>query len=129
MPELVRLMASLRFWCVFAVDMTCLAGTVIWLVGADLLGSVDMLQILLALFLSQVVAFVVAVMLLPAHDRHLAPWRPARSTRRISGSVNSRARMCVVKCRKLTSYGSMVVPPTTRFWWASFAAMPGKEFF
>ena len=69
------LMASLRFWCVFAVDMTCLAGTVIWLVGADLLGSVDMLQILLALFLSQVVAFAVAVMLLPEHDRHLAPWR------------------------------------------------------
>ncbi|MGZ6964036.1 MAG: hypothetical protein ACXVKA_07435 [Acidimicrobiia bacterium] len=66
------LMANLKFWSVMAVDLTCLVGTCAWLGLVALVGSLDMMQILLALFVSQIVAGTVAVFLLPRSERHLA---------------------------------------------------------
>jgi len=69
------LMASMRFWSVTVVDLTCLGVTAVWLVGAEVLGSLNMSQILMALLVAQLVAFAVAVRMLPDDERHLAPWR------------------------------------------------------
>lgn len=68
------LMASLRFWSVMAVDSVCLAATGVWLGLATLVGSIDMTQILMALLVSQLAAFTVAIFLLPPSERELAPW-------------------------------------------------------
>jgi O-antigen/teichoic acid export membrane protein len=69
------LMASLRFWSVMVVDLTCLGATICWLGFAAAFGALDMFQILLALLVSQIVAMVVAVHLLPHSELELAPWR------------------------------------------------------
>jgi len=69
------LMASLRFWSVMVVDLTCLAATVCWLSFAAVFGALDMFQILLALLVSQIVATLVAVRLLPHSELELTPWR------------------------------------------------------
>ena len=69
------LMASLRFWSVMVVDLTCLAATVCWLSFAAVFGALDMFQILLALLVSQIVAMLVAVRLLPHSELELTPWR------------------------------------------------------
>ncbi len=69
------LMASLRFWSVMLVDLTCLGATVCWLGFAAVFGALDMFQILLALLVSQIVAMVVAVRLLPHSELEVAPWR------------------------------------------------------
>jgi len=68
------LMASLRFWSVMAVDLVCLAATGAWLAGVAVVGTIDMTQILMALLVSQLAAFTVAIFLLPASERELAPW-------------------------------------------------------
>jgi O-antigen/teichoic acid export membrane protein len=71
------LMASLRFWSVMAVDASCFLATVCWLGGVRAFASLDMLQIMLALLVSQIVAIIVALRLLPPSERALAPWREA----------------------------------------------------
>jgi O-antigen/teichoic acid export membrane protein len=71
------LMASLRFWSVMAVDVSCLIATVWWLVVANATGSVTMMQILLALWVSQIVAMITAFNLLPGAERLLAAWKHA----------------------------------------------------
>ena len=68
------LMASLRFWSVMVVDVSCLIATVWWLVVANASGSIDMMQILLALWVSQIVGMVTAFNLLPRLERSLSRW-------------------------------------------------------
>jgi O-antigen/teichoic acid export membrane protein len=68
------LMASLKFWSVLMVDFTCLIGTCVWLAGAELIGTIDMTQILLALFVSQIGAAAIAIWRLPPSERHFASW-------------------------------------------------------
>ena len=69
------LMASLRFWSVTAVDLSTLAATVVALVVAASVASLDMFQILFALFLSQIVGIIVAICFLPSSERHISHWR------------------------------------------------------
>ncbi|HEY3722972.1 MAG TPA: hypothetical protein VGN59_06365 [Acidimicrobiia bacterium] len=74
MEEFLRrlLMASLKFWSVMVVDLTCLVVTAVWLGAVALVGELDMMQILLALLASEVGAFLIAIILLPAAERHVA---------------------------------------------------------
>jgi O-antigen/teichoic acid export membrane protein len=69
------LMASLKFWSVMVVDLACLGATICWLGFAAAFGALDMFQILLALLVSQIIAMIVAVRLLPHSELELAPWR------------------------------------------------------
>jgi O-antigen/teichoic acid export membrane protein len=71
------LMASLRFWSVMIVDTSCLIATVWWLVVANATGSITMMQILLALWVSQIIGMITAFNLLPRSERALAPWHHA----------------------------------------------------
>jgi O-antigen/teichoic acid export membrane protein len=69
------LMANLRFGSVLAVDTSTLVATICWLVVAWAASSVDMLQILMALFVSQLVGMAVAIVLVPRADRYLTGLR------------------------------------------------------
>lgn len=69
------LMASLKFWSVLVVDLSALAVTIIWLVSAEVVGSIDMMQIVLSIVASQIIGFGVAVIMLPSAERHLARFK------------------------------------------------------
>jgi O-antigen/teichoic acid export membrane protein len=69
------LMATLKFWSVLIVDLSALAVTIAWLVGADLIGTLSMMQIVLAILASQIIGFVVAAFLLPSAERHFARFK------------------------------------------------------
>jgi O-antigen/teichoic acid export membrane protein len=66
------LMASLKFWSVLVVDLTCLVVTAAWLGAVAALDGLSMSQILWALLASEVAAFAVAVVLLPHAERRIA---------------------------------------------------------
>jgi O-antigen/teichoic acid export membrane protein len=71
------LMAVMRFWSLVVVDLATLGGSLltigVWRVARPL--SIEAL--LIALVVGQLVGLVVGARLLPAEERHLAPWRPA----------------------------------------------------
>lgn len=72
------LMANLVFWRIVAVDLSGLAGTVLVVV---VLPTIDLAGLLLALAAGQLIAAVVALLLIPRHDRYLvAPRAPAIRT-------------------------------------------------
>jgi O-antigen/teichoic acid export membrane protein len=68
------LMASLRFWAVMIVDASGLVAILWWLLIVHAVGSIDMMQILLALLVSQVVAIGIAFTLLPKSEHGLVSW-------------------------------------------------------
>lgn len=72
------LMANLRFWPVVAVDGVYAAvAAAVLLLRAQTTGDLRLGDFLLALAVGQTVAFVAAVLLLPAEDRRWAPRRGA----------------------------------------------------
>ena len=71
------LMADIRFWRIVVVDLAGLAGSVATLINAAVLtgGEIGLGTLLLALLIGQLVAGAVAIGMLPATERWLAPMR------------------------------------------------------
>jgi len=71
------LMASMRFWSVVVVDLSCLVAVAVVLVSCAAATGLSMLHIVGALAVSQAVGAGVAIALLPEVERRVAPWRRA----------------------------------------------------
>jgi O-antigen/teichoic acid export membrane protein len=103
------LMADLRFWRIVAVDLVALGGSLITLlVVAASGGTIGLGTLMLSLLLGQLVASVVAVGLLPAGERWLAP--PVRGAiRTVAGYGSWRAAQQFLRPGMLTAVRLLVV--------------------
>ena len=112
--ELLRraLMASLRFWLVVAVDAACLVGTGLFLLGAAQTGPLDMADLWASLVFGQGIGLLIAIGLLPARDRWLAPWRGG-DVRSVIGFGGWRAAQQAVRPVTLTLTRTLIVLATS----------------
>lgn len=103
------LMADLRFWRIVAVDLVALAGSLITLlVVAASGGAIGLGTLMLSLLIGQLVASGVAVALLPAGERWLAP--PVRGAiRTVAGYGSWRAAQQFLRPGMLTAVRLLVV--------------------
>ena len=69
------LMASLQFWSVVAVDLSCLVVTLVFLFGVSLATEMQIVHLLAAVLVAQAMGLAVALRLLTDDERWLAPWR------------------------------------------------------
>jgi hypothetical protein len=103
------LMARLRFWRIVLVDLVSLAGSLVTLLAAAWSGHTIGLGIMmLSLFVGQLVAIAVAVVLLPPVERWLAPPRPA-ALGAVAGYGTWRAAQQFLRPGMLTAMRLLVV--------------------
>lgn len=103
------LMANLRFWRIVVIDLVSLAGSVATLVIAALTGyQIGLGMLMLSLFIGQSAAIGVAVLLLPAGERWLAPLRPA-AFGAVAGYGSWRAAQQFLRPGMLTAMRLLVV--------------------
>lgn len=103
------LMADLRFWRIVAVDLASLAGSLITLLAVALSGgTIGLGTLMLSLLVGQLVASAVAVALLPAGERWLAPPVPG-ALRAVAGYGSWRAAQQFLRPGMLTAVRLLVV--------------------
>jgi O-antigen/teichoic acid export membrane protein len=144
-------MAGLRFWRIVVVDLAGFVASIGTLLVVALTGEIGLGTVILALLIGQAVATVVAVGLLPATDRWLAPlavgafgtvtgygsWRAAQQF--IRPGMLTAVRLLVVAVAGLAATGALeaariytaplllVVSGTSSFLFASYASAKPEQ--